>query len=104
MSPKNSTSPSDLAITFRSVPRRLREAVGDGDAGGAHADAVTAQLAAAGRLLGTTADPGSIADAIDARPADQWDDALLDGLREVGLAIGSSLRALSAANERDDER
>jgi hypothetical protein len=104
MSPKNSTSPSDLAITFRSVPRRLREATGDGDAGGPHGEAVATHLATAARLLGTTAEANAIADAIDARPADQWDDALLDGLREVGLSIGSALRAMAAANDQDHER
>ena len=76
----SSSSPSDLAVTFRSVPRRLREAIGDTPPSAT--SAITAelneQIAIAAKLMHTAAEPDAIADAIEAVPADEWDDAVLD--------------------------
>lgn len=95
----SNSSPADLAVTFRSIPRRLREAYGD-DTPRPGTDVAT-QLAAAARLLGTTADPEAIARAIESVKADQWDPGTLDGLRQVGLEVGAELRRIAA--EHDDE-
>jgi hypothetical protein len=93
----SSSSPTDLAITFRSIPRRLREAYGDDEpAGGSD---LAAQLAAAGRLLGTPPDPSTIATAIESRKPEEWDSATLDELRRVALDVGAELRAIAAAHE-----
>jgi hypothetical protein len=101
----SSSSPSDLAVTLRSVPRRLREALGDTP------PSVTAgitseldeQIGIAARLMHATAEPGAIADAIDAVPADAWDDATLTSLRSAALDIGRLLRAIAAVAEGDGD-
>ena len=99
----SSSSPSDLAITLRSVPRRLREAVGDNPAS-ATAGITTElneQIGIAARLMHSASDPSAIADAIDAVPADEWDDATLNSLRTTALDIGRLLRAIAAVAEGD---
>ncbi|MCU1361567.1 MAG: hypothetical protein JWN99_2856 [Ilumatobacteraceae bacterium] len=100
----SSTSPSDLATTFRSIPRRLKEAQGKtpSDVTAAHTSAIDRHLSTAGSLLHTSADPSSIASAIEAIPADAWDDATLDQLRSIALEMGSGLRSIAAANPDAD--
>ncbi len=94
------SSPSDLAITFRTITRRLGEA--RGDTPDSHvANLVTGldrQLRDAAALMDCGPDPASIATAIDALPADQWTDGQLGALRAVALEIGRSIRAVAAAN------
>ena len=51
----------------------------------------------------TRADPGAIADAIDAVPADGWDEPTLDQLRSMALDVGKALRAIAAANPDSDD-
>ena len=99
-----SASPADLVVTFRSLPRRLREAQADtpaentsGPAAGLHL-----LLGESGRLVGANADPVAIADAIDAVPADEWDDATLDRLRQIGLELGRLLRQIESAGDNAD--
>jgi hypothetical protein len=96
----SSTSPSDLAITFRSIPRRQREAQGDTAARltQTHTATISRLLATAGSLLHSSADPSAIASAIEAVPADDWDDTTLDQLRSIALELGSALRGVAAAN------
>ena len=48
-------------------------------------------------------DSAAIADAIDAVPADGWDESTLDQLRSIALELGKSLRAVAAANPRSDD-
>lgn len=96
-----SSAPADLAVTFRSIPRRLREAYGDDQP--ASGSDLAIQLGAAARLVGSAADPESVAAAIDARKPDEWDAATLDSLRQVGLDIGAELRRIAAEHEDDDE-
>ena len=100
----SSASPDDLAITFRSVPRRLREAQADAP------HEVTANPTAelhglvqeAARLMGTNADPAAIADAISSTHADAWDDSILDRLRQIALDLGRLLRHIATLAEGDD--
>jgi hypothetical protein len=100
----SSSSPSDLAVTLRSVPRRLREALGDTPP--AATSAITAelneQIGIAAGLMHTSPDPAAIADAIDAVPADDWDESVLTSLRSTALDIGRLLRAIAAVAEGDD--
>jgi hypothetical protein len=99
----SSSSPSDLAVTLRSVPRRLRDAIGDTP------PSVTAgitseldeQIGIAARLMHSASEPGAIADAIEAVPADEWDESTLTSLRGTALDIGRLLRAIAAVAERD---
>lgn len=100
----SSSSPSDLAVTMRSVPRRLREALGDTPPSGAMP--ITAeldeQIGIAAGLMHTSAEPGAIADAIEAVPAEEWDEAVLTSLRTTALDIGRLLRAIAAVVEDAD--
>jgi hypothetical protein len=100
----SSSSPSDLSVTLRSVPRRLHEAVGDAppSATAGITKELNDQIALAAQLMHTGADPEAIADAIDAVPADDWDDATLNSLRTTALDIGRLLRAIAAVAEGDD--
>lgn len=99
----SSSSPSDLAVTFRSVPRRLREARGDAppQATAGIAAELDEQIGIAARLMKSAADPASIADAIEAVHADDWDDARLTSLRTTALDIGRLLRAIAAVADGD---
>ncbi|MCY7300260.1 MAG: hypothetical protein LH616_13745 [Ilumatobacteraceae bacterium] len=97
-----SASPDDLAVTFRSVPRRLREA--QGDSPNDEFDRLSAELnrllGEASRLLGTTADSVQVANEIASTPAGAWAGATLDRLREIALAMGHELRNIAVAGER----
>ena len=94
------TSPADLAVTFRSVARRLDEAL-DGETPTAGSP-LHMQLEKAAKLIGTTPDAASIAAAIEHTPADQWDEATLDGLRAVALDLGHELRRIAAEHADRD--
>ena len=101
----SSSSPGDLAVTFRSVPRRLREALGDSPPAsttGVTAE-LTEQLGIAARLVHSAAEPNAIADAIEAVPADEWNESDLTSLRGTALDVGRLLRAIAAAAESDDD-
>lgn len=100
----SAASPEDLAVTFRSVARRLREAQA-----GAPADLTAgpvaelhARVADAARLMGTTDDTEAIADAIHARHVDLWDEATLDRLREIALDLGRLLRHVASLTDSGD--
>ena len=99
------SSPADLAISFRSLPRRLREARGH-----LAADEINEQLVAIDRHLARATslmrisvdpvdpvDPNDVADAIEDTPADSWGNEL-DELRSIALSLGTLIRAVAAAN------
>jgi hypothetical protein len=98
------SSPSDLAITFRSLPRRLSEARGElADAEvHDHLSSVGTRLERAAALVHSTADPAHIADAIEAVPADAWGDELAE-LRTIALDLGAAIRQIAAANPDIDD-
>jgi hypothetical protein len=101
MGAMSSSSPRDLAVTFRSIPRRVHEAR-DGAPPEVTAAIVTEldeQIAIAARLMHSQPDPTTIAGAIEAVPADAWDDATLAALRSTALDIGRLLRAMVAVAE-----
>jgi hypothetical protein len=99
----SAASPDDLAIAFRSVARRLKEA--QADAPHEVTASPTAELHAlveeAARLMSTGSDPAAIADAIAELPADQWNDDTLDRLQAIALDVGRLLRHITALAERD---
>ncbi len=99
----SSAAPADLAIAFRSMERRLREAQGDTPhelTARAHTE-VSGLLTEAAGLLSSTAEPGAIADAIDRVPADQWVPAVLDRLGAIALELGRWVRQLAAFGDAD---
>jgi hypothetical protein len=97
------TSPRDLAVAFRSFPRRLHEALGDEGDAGAQAPALANVINEAARVvsastagdLATTA--STVAQRIEARPADEWDVPTLDRLRQLALDAGRILREIETA-------
>jgi hypothetical protein len=104
------TSPGDLAVAFRSLDRRLREALrGEGEAAASEpVRELRAVVASAASELGVAAhgdlaDTGeAIASAIEHIPADAWDIARLDRLRALALEAGRLLRVVAAATEGAD--
>lgn len=99
------SSPADLAIVFRSLPRRLKEARGDVGAEiiGEQLGTIEQHVARAARLVRAgSSEPDAIAAAIESVPADEWGDEL-DELRTIALAIGKQLRAVAAANPDLDD-
>jgi len=100
----SASSPADLAVTFRSLARRRREAIGDAGSGSmsdltAELDSHVAQAAA---VMGTADDGESIAAAIEARRAEDWDAAALDDLRRQALDAGAVLRRITTRAESED--
>jgi hypothetical protein len=98
-----SSSPSDLAVAFRSIPRRLRQARGDApdDVTSGITAEVDEQIAIAAGLMHCHADADAIARAIEMVPADAWDLDTLNALRTTALDVGRLLRALAAVAEGD---
>lgn len=98
------SSPTDLVVSFRSLPRRLREAQADTppEFTAAEHRSLQSTLAAAADVLRCAAEPLAIADAIEARPADSWTEADLDSVREAALAAGRHLRSIAAASTTGD--
>jgi hypothetical protein len=95
------TAPSDLAVAFRSLPRRLRE-VSEGlpdAATTAHRAQANRHVADAARLLGVAADTDAVAAAIDSVAADRWDESVLDALRAAALGAGRAVREIEDLRE-----
>ena len=92
-------------MAFRSLGRRLREAIGDG----AESQVVglvielRGHVEVAAGLLGTSPDADTVADAILARRADDWDEATLDQLRQHALGAGDVLRRIAAVTDADSD-
>jgi hypothetical protein len=99
------SSPADLAVTFRSLARRLREAIGDAPESSVIGlvGELRGHVEAAAAVVGTPADGNAVADAIQGRRPDDWDDASLSTLREHALAAGAVLRRIAATTESDQD-
>jgi hypothetical protein len=100
------SAPRDLAVAFRSLGRRLREAEESSDGDDAVAlEQLKTIVQAAGKEVGvsTVGDVGSmgevVASAIDAVPADRWDPARLERLRGLALEAGRALRVISGPDQ-----
>ncbi|MGD9704312.1 MAG: hypothetical protein AB7Q42_23160 [Acidimicrobiia bacterium] len=98
------SSPADLAVAFRSMDRRLREALapvhGDLSVAGGMIGELEQVVVAAARAAGTsTASSSAIATELESRPQDKWDDGDLRALRQHALDAGRLLRAIATAAE-----
>ena len=98
------SSPSDLAVAFRSLDRRLREALapvnGDLSVAGGMIGELEQVVAAAARAAGTsTVSASAVADELESRPQDKWEEGDLRSLRQHALDAGRLLRAIAAAAE-----
>jgi hypothetical protein len=98
------STPADLAVAFRSLARRQREAIGDANPatlGGPMAE-LQSHVAAAASVMRTAPDAAAVASAIESRHPDDWDEATLTTLRQEALAAGAAVRRLAAAAGSDD--
>lgn len=98
------STPTDLAVAFRSLQRRRREAVDAAE--GAPVTDLLAELdghvSAAATLVGAAPDAGAVADALAAKPIEDWDDATLDAVRDHATRAGSVLRRVGDAGPVDE--
>ena len=101
------SSPADLAVTFRSIDRRLREAL-RGRATAAmkrsrsrwpscapSSPRPRPSMDVAWSAADLAAQCAAIAAAIERVPANEWDGARLDRLRSLGLDAGRLLRSIA---------
>lgn len=93
------STPADLAIAFRSLPRRRTEALeeADGASTAAIEQELDRQIAAAAALMHAPADAAAVGDAIHNRPSDEWDAVTLRSLRQLALDAGAALRRIADA-------
>ncbi len=106
------SSPEDVAVAFRTFPRRLSAllASAEDDAARTAAGPLTQQLddliRGTARSFGLAADgdlpslTSRLAQAIDDRPADQWTPERLDEVRAAALEGGHLLRQIEATLNR----
>jgi hypothetical protein len=96
-------SPEDLAVAFRSFPRRLQEALTaseDDSERAARAKALVPRVTqaiddAAGALGVPSGDAAAVAQRIASIPADRWDVGVLDRVRRAALDAGQAIRAIA---------
>jgi hypothetical protein len=97
------TSPGDLAVAFRSVSRRLREALapvhGDRSVAESEIEALDTLLTEVARSLRVEPSVQAIATACENRPADMWVDAELSALRSQAARAAALLREISRRAE-----
>jgi hypothetical protein len=100
----SATTPADLAVAFRSLARRQREAVGDANPAtlGGLIGELHGHVASAAAAMRTEPDAEAVAKAIESRHTDAWDDATLAILRTEALEAGAVLRRIAAAAGSDD--
>ena len=99
--PMSASAPSDLAVAFRSLPRRLKEAASDDVSAAAIAAAeagVNAALAAAAATLGCGASAESVAAAIQARKAREWSNTDLAAVQRSANEAAAVIRGLQTAS------
>lgn len=95
------STPDDLAVAFRSLARRLRDAQHDDTA---PADVATAEAAvqgavtAAATVLGATATAEGVASAIQERHVDDWRDHELDALQTHANDAARAIRTLDSSS------
>lgn len=98
------SAPSDLAVVFAGLERRIRLALEpvDGDRSVARGplDSLDRLVASAAHTMGSAADPAAVAAAIEQRPADDWTDASLEQLRAIALQVGSEIRSVESLAEK----
>ena len=96
----SASAPSDLAVAFRSLPRRLREGSSDDVPAAAVATAqagVAAAIASAAAVLGCAASAEAVASAIQARKARDWTDADLAAIQSSANAAAAAIRGLQTS-------
>ena len=93
----SASAPSDLAVAFRSLSRRLREGSSEDVSAAAIATAraaVDAAIASAAGVLGCGATPEAVATAIQARKAREWTDSDLAAIQRSANEAAAAIRGL----------
>ena len=96
----SASAPSDLAVAFRSLARRLREASSDDTSPAAIAaaeSAVNAAIASAASVLHSSPSADAVASAIQARKAREWNDADLTAIQGHANAAAAAIRGLQTS-------
>lgn len=99
----STSSPADLAVAFRSLHRRLRDAATEDvspQAVAAAEAAVAAAVSRAADLLGCTADAESVGAALTARHASDWTDADLAAIQAAADRAARAIRELTDLTDR----
>jgi hypothetical protein len=97
----SNSSPADLAVAFRSLPRRLDNASADAPPAAVIAAraGVEDSISKTARLLGVAVSASAVADAIVQRRVDDWSDDELQQIQTHADAAGRAIRVLSDAAE-----
>ena len=93
----SASAPSDLAVAFRSLARRLKEGSSDDVSASAIATAragVDAAISAAAAVLGSGASAEAVAAAIQARKAREWTDEDLAAIQRCANDAAAAIRGL----------
>jgi hypothetical protein len=96
----SASAPSDLAVAFRSLARRLKEAVSDDTPPTAIAgaeSAVSAAIASAATVLHCSPTADAVASAIQARKAREWTDADLAAVQRNANEAAAAIRGLQTS-------
>lgn len=93
------STPADLAVAFRSLERRRREALDAAE--GAPVSGLLSELddhiRTAATLVGAPPDATAVAATLAAASADEWDISTLDAVRHHATRAGSILRQVADA-------
>jgi hypothetical protein len=98
------SSPADLAIAFRTLPRRIEQATNDKTPPGAVATAdhdVHAAITAAATQLGAAATAEGVGAAIDHRQLSDWTDPELVELQGYANDAARAIRTLENLSETE---
>ena len=99
----STSSPADLAVAFRSLPRRLKEAAADDappQAVSVATSAVSAALGRAADVLGSAGTADAVAAALTSRKPDDWTDSDLVAIQHAADEAARAIRELAAFSER----
>jgi len=107
------SSPSDLAVAFRSFPRRLTSVLASAEdeahrtSAGPLVEQLEAIVRGAASALGVSSSgdlsavAAAVAEAVEHKPAKEWTDELLDQLRAAALEGGRLLRLIEGKVRTD---
>ena len=102
------SGPSDLAIAFRSLNRRVAEAMEPLDderhVVAAELDQLDAIIREAGAVVGSSGVSEAVADALENRPADSWKVGQIEQVQQLALRAGQVIRSIAEQAERHAER
>ncbi len=97
------SSPADLAVAFRSLPRRLKEAAADDappEAVSVAASAVSSAVGRAAGVLGTADTADAVATELGNRKPEDWTDGDLEAVQRAADEAARAIRELADVGDR----